>query len=71
MPSEAYCLFYAEDDLINQKCSFLTIKKESFRKLSNFNFQWAKTLYQKSFNHITFIFTLFEGYNCNKLYEIQ
>ena len=40
------------------------------RKLSNFNFQWTKTLYQNNFKHIAFFFTLFKGYKCNKLYEI-
>ena len=43
---------------------------ESIRKLSNFNFQWTKTLYQNNFKHIAFFFTLFEGYKCNKFSEI-
>ena len=41
------------------------------RVYCNYNFQWTKTLYQNSFNHIAFFFTLFEGYKCNKLYEIR
>ena len=42
-------------------------KTESIRKLSNFNFQWTKTMYQNNLNNITFFFTFFEGYRCNKL----
>ena len=34
---------------------------ESIWKLSNFDFQWTKTLYQKNFKHIAYFFTLFEG----------
>ena len=29
-------------------------KTESTRKLSNFNFQWTKTLYQNNLKHIAF-----------------
>ena len=47
-----------------------SFKMESIRKLSNFNFQWTKTLHQKNFKHIASFFTLFKGYSCNKLYEI-
>ena len=37
-------------------------KTESTRKLSNFNFQWAKTLYQNNYlNNIVLFFTLFKG----------
>ena len=43
---------------------------KSIRKLSNFYFQWTKTLYQNNFKHSAFFFTLFKGYECNKLYEI-
>ena len=40
---------------------------ESIRKLNNFNFQYnAKII--SSILH--WFFTLFEGYKCNKLYEI-
>ena len=39
--------------------------------LSNFYFQLTKTLYKNNFNHIAFFFTLFEGYKCNKFYEMQ
>ena len=34
------------------------VKMESIRKLSNFNFQWTKTLYQNNLKHIAF-FLLF------------
>ena len=47
-----------------------TFKTESVRKLSNFTFQWTKTLYQNNFKHTGSFFTLFEGYKCHKLYEI-
>ena len=44
---------------------------ESIWKLSNFDFQWTKTLYQNNFKHIASFFTLFEGHKYNdKLYEI-
>ena len=36
-------------------------KTESIRKLSNFNFQWTKTLYQNNLNDITLFFTFFQG----------
>ena len=39
--------------------------------LSNFYFRLTKTLYKNNFNHIAFFFTLFEGYKCNKFYEMQ
>ena len=48
----------------------IEIQTESIRKLSNFNFQWTKTLYQNILNHIAFFFTLFKPYKANKLYEI-
>ena len=34
------------------------VKMESIRKLSNFNFQWTKSLYQNNLKHIAF-FLLF------------
>ena len=37
-----------------------SIKKESIRKLSNFNFQWTKTLYQNNLNNIA-LFYIFQG----------
>ena len=40
---------------------------ESIRKLSNFNFQWTKTLYQNNSNNMAFFFTFFKGYRYNKL----
>ena len=45
-------------------------KTLSIRILSNFNFQWTKTLCQNNFKHIAFFLTLFKGNKCNKLYEI-
>ena len=40
-------------------------KTESITKLSNLNFQWAKTLYQNNLNNVAFFFTFFKGYRCN------
>ena len=37
------------------------IKTESISKLSNFNFQWTKILYQNNIKHIAFFFTFFRG----------
>jgi len=34
------------------------VKTESIRKLSNFNFQWTKTLYQNNLNNVAFFFTV-------------
>ena len=34
---------------------------ESIRKLSNFNFQWTKTLYQNNLKHIAFSYLHFSG----------
>ena len=44
-----------------------SVKTESIRKLSNFNFQWTKTLFQNISSHIAFLFVFFEGYRCYKL----
>ena len=39
--------------------SIYNVKMESIRKMSNFNFQWAKTLNQNILSHIIeFFFTL-------------
>ena len=46
-----------------QRSKLLGFKTESIRKLSNFNFQWTKTLYQNNLNNITFFFTFLKGYN--------
>ena len=35
------------------------------RKLSNFNLQWTKTLYQNNLNNIAFFFTFFKSYRFN------
>ena len=43
-----------------------SVKTESTRTLSDFNFQWTKTLYQNNLNHITFFLTFFKGQRCNK-----
>ena len=45
---------------------------ESIGKLSNFNFLWTKTLYQNNFvpRIVHPFLTFFEGYKCNKVYEI-
>ena len=47
-------------------CYFHNLKTESIRKLSNFNFQWTKTLYQNNLNNITLFFTFLKGYRCNR-----
>ena len=46
------------------KCDVESLK--STRKLSNFYFQWGKTLYQNNLTNIAFFFTFFEGLRCNK-----
>ena len=35
------------------------VKKEAIRKMSYFNFQGKKPLYQNNFKHIAFFFTFF------------
>ena len=45
----------------------VSIKTASIRKLSNFNFQWTKTLYQNNLKHIAFFFTFLKDYRCNLL----
>ena len=37
------------------------IKTESTRKLSNFNFQWTKNLYQNNLKNIALFFYIFQG----------
>ena len=39
----------------------LIIKTESSRKLSNFTFQWTRTLYQNNLKNNAFFFTFFKG----------
>ena len=39
----------------------LSFKTDSIRKLSNFNFQWGKALYQHNLKNIAFFFTFFKG----------
>ena len=40
------------------------VKRESTRKLSNFNFQWTKPLYQNNLKNIAFFFTFFKWERC-------
>ena len=71
------CLFLRHSDfgwmcgLLRENCVFTAakqrLKTESISKLSRFNFQWTKTLYQNNLKHIAFIITLFENYRCNLL----
>ena len=49
----------------NSKLTLKDLKTESIRKLSNFNSQWTKPLYQNILSHIIFFFTLLKGYRCN------
>ena len=42
-----------------------TLKTKSTTKLSNFYFQWGKTLYQDNLTNIAFFFTFFKGLRCN------
>ena len=53
--------------LVQATCHKQTFKREFIRKLSNFNLQWKKTLYQNSLNNIAFFFTFFKGYRYNWL----
>ena len=55
--------------MANSKSRFKS-KTKSIRKVSNFNFQWTKTLYQNNFKYIAAFFTPFQGDECNKLYQI-
>ena len=41
------------------------LNMESTRKLSKFNFQWTKTLYQNNLKNIASFFTFFKSYRCN------
>ena len=50
-------------------CS-INIKTESIRKLSNFDCQWTKALYQNNLNNIAFFFIFFKGYRQNYLSAI-
>ena len=53
--------------ITNKMAAFETIQMECIRKLSNFNFQCTKTLYQNNLKHVAFFFTFFESYGCNLL----
>jgi len=59
--NESYIII-SETEIVSTKISF---KTDSITKLSNFNFQWTKTMYQNILSH-------FKGYKskCNKFYEI-
>ena len=62
-----------------EAAQLIKVKTESTRKLSNFNYQWIKTLYQNNFNHIAFLFLHFSRainvISCNvisnKLYVVS
>ena len=45
----------------------ISIDVKSIRKLSYFNFQWTKNLYQNNLKNIAFFFTFFKAYRCNQL----
>ena len=64
----AYCLWgsfiHVQGGEIMSKCYF---KTESIGKLSNFNFQWTKPLYQNDFNNTAFFFTLFKGHKIENI----
>ena len=49
----------------NSKLTLKDLTTESIRKLSNFNSQWTKPLYQNILNHVIFFFILLKGYRCN------
>ena len=55
--NESYIII-SETEIVSTKISF---KTDSITKLSNFNFQWTKTMYQNILSH-------FKGYKC--FYEI-
>ena len=40
------------------------IKTEYTRKLSNFNFQWTKTLYQNDLKNVAYFSTFFKNLRC-------
>ena len=64
---------FLEEDVVLSGCHVpdgkVSIKTESIKKLSNFNFHWTKTLYQNILSLIAFFlfFTLFKGYRYNQL----
>ena len=47
------------------------LKTESTRKLSNFYFQWGKTLYQNNLTNTAFFFTFFKGLRCNNKSAVE
>ena len=54
------------------KTDLVAFKTEYISKLSNFNFSWTKTLYQKNLNNIAFLFfTFFKGARENKCQILQ
>ena len=53
-------LFWKRSRKIDEKFSW-QFKTESIRKLSDFNFQWTKILYQNNLSSIAFCFTFFNG----------
>ena len=59
---EGGCLQELQKIINNSYRKKKEVKRESIRKLSNFNVQWTKTLYQNNLNNIAFFFTFFKGY---------
>ena len=59
------CIFYFEKFSTWIWCLpfavYMKFKTESTRKLSNFDFQWTKILYQNNLKNIAFFFTFFKG----------
>ena len=57
---------------VSTTCVVVTgIKTESIRKLSNFNYQWTKTLHQNNLNNIAFFFTFFKDCHLEFLACVQ
>ena len=65
--TKARCIYFNNTQELLGRIDLMPVEflTESIRKLSNFNFQWTKTLYQNILGHIAFFFTLFKGYRCN------
>ena len=47
--------------LFNLAIRYQRVKTESIRKLSNFNSQWTKSLYQNILSHTSFFFYTFHA----------
>ena len=46
--NESYIIMISETEIVSTKINF---KTDFITKLSNFNFQWGKTLYQNILSH--------------------